>query len=738
MKDGRGALAGHVCCGARWELRETDVERRNGTAAIPTALEGERGRGLVGEFQRGVGILLRVCEAPADPFAAFRGEFLERYGDDEVPLAQFLDPRTGFDPHFLETAAAEPLAGDENDRAPNTSAVWDVQRSSMADRVWALRRSGRKEWTINEADIEALTTPHPAQLSRAFVVRGQVFRKAPPPPERFGVVLDEIRNLEAEACGLHGDGLLPKFRQEGPHWVAGVQDGAEPEHPPIEALSIALRGGRFTLMSRASRAEVRVCAGAWSRSLLEVAACRLVNAIQQQGVPRELEWPWGPLKALRWLPRVVFQGTILSRARWTWSARELKPLSEAAGPAAAASLIDRYRGELAIPPVVTLVDGNRERQLDLRRGHSATLLVDIAKRGQPVQLVECLDEVVADAWLPFEAALPPATARATTGAPKAGGRSVRRVFPPGSEWTYSKLYCGKLTSDRVLTSVIAPLMAELQDAGLVRRWFFLRYADPRWHLRVRCQSESLEAAVEVAARLRKRCLTGLSDDMLRGFELDTYQREVERYGGAHAIEIAEELFHIDSRLVTEVIGLGGSPAESKERRWQWALLITDRWLDAFGLDIGERHALTQALTKRFSSEFSLGAAADRAIGARFRAHRPVLESLLWGEEGSDQGMAAVHRVAGEHLSRGERLMRDLRNLAAQDQLTVPIVDFCASFVHMHINRMILSDQRRHELVIYSFLRRLYDGKRARENTRRCPADGTGPVAAGVEPAAVGG
>src|SRR5207248_587833 len=59
---------------------------------------------------------------------------------------------------------------------------------------------------------------------------------------------------------------------------------------------------------------------------------------------------------------------------------------------------------------------------------------------------------------------------------------VRR-FPPGSEWLYAKLYAGNSSVDQILAGLVAGVVSGF--AGAFDLWFFLRYADPDWHLRLR-------------------------------------------------------------------------------------------------------------------------------------------------------------------------------------------------------------------------------------------------------------
>jgi hypothetical protein len=55
---------------------------------------------------------------------------------------------------------------------------------------------------------------------------------------------------------------------------------------------------------------------------------------------------------------------------------------------------------------------------------------------------------------------------------------------PGSEWLYIKLFTGPATADQVLRRIASVLTWAL-TAGGDDQWFFLRYGDPDWHLRLR-------------------------------------------------------------------------------------------------------------------------------------------------------------------------------------------------------------------------------------------------------------
>src|SRR5262249_32010212 len=60
-----------------------------------------------------------------------------------------------------------------------------------------------------------------------------------------------------------------------------------------------------------------------------------------------------------------------------------------------------------------------------------------------------------------------------------------RSLHPGSPWLYAKLYAGTSGVDQILRSVVAPLIRRSTSNGAVDQWFFIRFGDPDWHLRLR-------------------------------------------------------------------------------------------------------------------------------------------------------------------------------------------------------------------------------------------------------------
>src|SRR5262249_55204668 len=134
--------------------------------------------------------------------------------------------------------------------------------------------------------------------------------------------------------------------------------------------------------------------------------------------------------------------------------------------------------------------------------------------------------------VPFLRAQPPSRRSAVRSVP-----AVERRFAPGSHWLYAKLYSGVAIADEVLRDVVLPLVIRDGFSQAVNRWFFLRYSDPDTHLRLRfCGTPDMLASY-VAPMLHAAVARQLTDGRIWRVQLDTYEREVERYGGPDGIEV---------------------------------------------------------------------------------------------------------------------------------------------------------------------------------------------------------
>src|SRR5207248_3693044 len=161
---------------------------------------------------------------------------------------------------------------------------------------------------------------------------------------------------------------------------------------------------------------------------------------------------------------------------------------------------------------------------------------------------------------------------------------VRR-FPPGSDWLYAKLYAGTSSLDQILASLVAEVVAA--SAGKFDLWFFVRYGDPDWHLRLRFHGLRDGVNGELRRALEAAASSVLGSGRAWRLQHETYERQVERYGGSEGMALSERIFHADSETVLAIVPLvsggGGSDA-----RWRLTLVGIDALLHDLRLDLAAR------------------------------------------------------------------------------------------------------------------------------------------------------
>lgn len=493
---------------------------------------------------------------------------------------------------------------------------------------------------------------------------------------------------------------------------AGTSGAPASAQIPLADLTVSLAGDRLVLRSRRLGREVIP-----RLSCLDVEEVRpmllhrFLVELQSQGVAADLRWRWGALEGLPFLPRVVHRRLILALARWRLGADQLAPLAAMDGDDRARHL-QAVRLRLALPRLVALADGDRLLPVDLDNPIAVAALADkLARRASAVLTEVCPGEgelavsgpeglFTSELVVPFVAA-----PRARVAPPRRPGLHIGASrFGARSGWLFAKIYAGPAAVDRALRDAVP----ELVSLRAVDRWFFVRYGDPGWHLRLRLHGAPARLAGELLPALEAALERLLATRRIVRAALDTYTPEVDRYGGPLGLELAEKLFQVDSEAV--LAALDWLPADDAHLRWRLALAGADQVLCDLGLGLDDRLALVSRARDRLLAEVGAGAETERALGARFRPLRGALESLL---DGGDPALASALAALSAHRARRRWLAARLRRAERAGRLTRPVAELAHSHVHMHLNRMLRGAHLAHELCIHDFLARLYRGQAAR-------------------------
>jgi thiopeptide-type bacteriocin biosynthesis protein len=157
--------------------------------------------------------------------------------------------------------------------------------------------------------------------------------------------------------------------------------------------------------------------------------------------------------------------------------------------------------------------------------------------------------------------------------------------------------------------------------------------------------------------------------------------------------------------------------EGEQYRWQVALKAIDLFLDDFHYTLEQKRDLVKTLHKNFSDELKVGTAEQKKISERFSNSKKLVELLMsdeWKKDVNLKRAISVFKIDSNVYSKaiGE-ILSSLFVHHGKERLN----NLMPSYLHMFINRIFISNQRKIELVIYDYLLKYYESKIAREKKR---------------------
>jgi lantibiotic biosynthesis protein len=696
-------------------------------------------------------------------FRQFKEEFQDRYQEREVPLLEALDDEAGVGFESEDNPALEPLlAGIDIRPAEETSPVEDKKlQPILAPRLEELRAKNEIVLALDSDLLNELKVANPLPLPDAFAIMGASFRG---PEGEQSFYLHTV-------LGPSGANLLARFRHADERLAEYVQahvNAEEALHPggavfaeiahlpegrvgnvicrpvlrryeipllatpgaPVDRqialsdLTVSLRNGRIVLRSQRLGVEVlpRLTSAHNFANPRNLKLYKFLCLLQNQGKCADLFWDWGGAGQATFLPRVTLGNIVFSLACWRINKEAALELSQGRTP------VEQWRQANQVPRFAFIAEFDNQLLIDFENRLAVeTFLGHIRKQPETV-LVEMFPvpgalsvrgpegSFVHEIILPFVrkrpavAPLVEESPPAGTGLPESGAAPGFQL-EPGSEWLFAKLYCSPSHADRLLLELVKPLVEESQSAGDIDGWFFVRYGDPSWHLRLRLHGDPGVLNARVLPRLRNRAEQHSVLGTLWRLRFDTYEPEAERYGGAAAIGIAERLFQFDSEMCLELIELV-SQDQNTNLRWQLAFYGVDRLLSGLGFTLGEKRAMAKESAESNERSYVVDESYKKQMASRFRAERKTLAALC-GDSGTAGVLPESALSTFRRFSIGlKEIRRELDERRRAGDLTTPLRGLAMNFVHMHLNRMFLTAHLAQETVLYNFLARAYAAKLA--------------------------
>lgn len=287
---------------------------------------------------------------------------------------------------------------------------------------------------------------------------------------------------------------------------------------------------------------------------------------------------------------------------------------------------------------------------------------------------------------------------------------MKSKFILGEEWIYYKLYCGKKVSDIILVEALKPLVEELVENEIIEKWFFIRYKDPNYHIRVRFHCKDVSKLGVVIEAFKNKMKYYVDSDIIWKVQSDTYQREISRYG-ENTITEAEDFFYYDSTACLTVLDL----IKEDELLFLFMLRSMDSLLSVFDFDLENKVLFSKRNLEYYREEFNADKVLSKQLNTKYKKLKDKLETFMLLEEHNDYSV--LFNIIKEKEEKINNLKNKILKRYNSGELEVSLDNLLSSYLHMMLNRHFRDKQRLFELVSYHFMFRYYNNTFAKTLNR---------------------
>jgi thiopeptide-type bacteriocin biosynthesis protein len=265
----------------------------------------------------------------------------------------------------------------------------------------------------------------------------------------------------------------------------------------------------------------------------------------------------------------------------------------------------------------------------------------------------------------------------------------QHMMLPGGDWLYFEFYVHVLKSNDLLLNQIHQFLKTYRLK--LKKWFFIRYNSPSSHIRLRFQLKNKADGFTLMESLQKMMEPEMNLGRLTDVKIKTYYRETHRYG-AERIDLIEDFFEADSKVVLYLL----KKSKSEDQLIASNLNLLLAWLNHWMPNLDEQFAFTATMANNFAKEMGIGPDIFKKINLNFNSLKGNLSELTI--------------ILPESQLKHYQQLSD--KILATCSSSSELQKLLADLVHMHINRLFSTDQRMYETIIYQYLLRKLQIKRA--------------------------
>ena len=666
----------------------------------------------------------------------FKTAFYSRYEESLVPLVEVLDNESGIG--YIQEQNSENDFSSLLDTLswPNTdSDSFTMMYNKKMHEFW--RRiisksniNGESEIDLSQHDINSLTGSEDISLSKSISVMVQKVSdkimvssvggtSAANLIARFSNededVLDPINRIIREeqhddhflyAELLHlpdnrvGNILLRQVKRGNQLSYLTKPSGSE-NTINLTDLYIKMSNNRMVLFHKELNKEVKIFhSTAHNFDYNSLPVYQFLCDLQNQDVSGGLTLNIGETNYLMYdyIPRITFGGDLIfSPALWRVYQNEVTGI-KVKNNAESSKALRQHLSDKKISRHFFISQGDNKLLIDSENENLLLFLVEELRSKEMVALTECLYDLNTDEFN-NEIIIPMINRnhkpiKTELGNHILNGPISNTKFIPGNKWLYYKIYCGNKFSDKILQDVFPDLLSQLSNEDIIKKWFYIRYSDPDNHIRLRLEinEDDITSTAKIITSFNDYFNKYINEGIVNKVEMGTYDREYERYEGEF-INVAEHIFHYDSVLAVNLL----KNIQNNDDLWLYAIKSIDTYFNVFALDLDKRYEGINRLYAGFQKEFNVDSNLKKQLDLKYRNNLNIITEIVETENNGLYFSDFADSIA-ENCREIEHL-----NMSQKERLV-------SSFIHMHINRLIRSRHRMHELIIYGIMEKYYKMK----------------------------
>ncbi len=503
--------------------------------------------------------------------------------------------------------------------------------------------------------------------------------------------------------------LRPVLREYEIPYV-GWSGAAKDKQIPVTDLMVSVKGEEVILRSKTlNRRIIPRLSAAHNYAVNSLPVYRFLCDLQGQGLAYPNVWDWGQLASLQHLPRVTYKNLVIRKARWKIKETDMADLP--VERSAYTAYFEKFRSQWHMPEQVVYAEHDNELLIDFRQERCIDCLLHFLHQHKTILLEEFLftrdNCIVHDAQhapytneliIPLFRPVPVVTGSIGQQDVHA---AVKRKFYPDSEWSYFKLYGGPKTIEKVLQENLQPFIEQGIAQQLFERFFFIRYKDEFPHLRIRFYNSDAGKQSQLQEKWKEWLQPLLNAGLFDKVMMDTYTRELERYG-ATVIDEVEQLFYHDSIAILKIIQLLDGD-EAEQYRLLLALRGIDFLLEDFGVSLPDKTIFAGSVRSSFFTEFGAAPVLQKQLNEKYRQYQQRIFSHMNEENDTLNGITEA--IAA--FRRRSEMNRPVIAVIQQQLRDPEWRGILPALVHMFMNRLFIAEQRKYELVLYHFLEKYY-------------------------------